>query len=269
MKFPKPRVTMNEWLFDPSPFLSSFGIFSRRSRLFSFSRTRVSLVQSAVHIPIQLGIITFPTIRGISATPVDPGDQTGDRTLEKRRDQQVIFNPCPEFLGGMRARQSSQSLRCGGVTSTKGVCDKLWLGRLQDDRCYAQGGCVSFYLCIPDSYYANGPSIAVQFIGIQFPDTYGLPKQKCSDLDCGGDVYFPGFCENILVSGAQGPGCPKPGCGMFCQCDPTTDVGPPASISSSLPETTTSFRLNGTKTASLRSSVSGALFKSSSATCWW
>lgn len=47
------------------------------------------------------------------------------------------------------------------------------------------------------------------------PESYGLPMQKCSEPRCGGDVYYEGICDNILVSGAQGPGCPKGGCGKF------------------------------------------------------
>ena len=216
-----------------------------------------------MHILFQLWI-TLATTWGIVATPVTPGHQADDRALKEKRNQQVIFNPCPEFFGGMKARQSCQSLRCGGDTRIKGVCDKLWLGGLQDDRCYAQGGCGSFCLCVPDTYYATGPSVAVQFIGIQCPETYGLPKRKCSDPECGGNVYFPGFCDNILVSGAQGPGCPKPGCGQFCQCDPTND-GPSTSTSSNLLETTTSFWLNGTTTVTVRSLLLAPRFESSSA----
>ena len=220
-----------------------------------------------MHVLLPLCII-FATTWGTIATPVDPGPRPGDHALEKRRaqqQQQVIFNPCPEFLGGMSARQSCQSIRCGGDTKIKGVCDKLWLGGLQDDRCWAQGGCGSFCLCIPNTYFANGPSVAVQFIGISCPETYGLPRQKCSDPQCGGNVYFPGFCDNVLVSGAQGPGCPKPGCGQFCQCDPSPDADPSSSISSSLPEPTTSFWLTGTTTVTVRSLVLGSLLKSSSA----
>lgn len=210
-----------------------------------------------MHILFRL-CIAFATTRSIIATPVDPGPDAGDRAL-KRRNQQVIFNPCPEFLGGMNARQSCQSFRCGGDTKIKGVCDKLWLGGLQDDRCYQQGGCGSFCLCVPDSRYANGPSVAVQFIGIQCPETYGNPKQKCSDPQCGGNVYFPGFCDNILVSGAQGPGCPRPGCGQFCECDPTDDTT--LSKSSSLPETSTSFWLTGTTTETVRPLVLSLVFQ--------
>lgn len=51
------------------------------------------------------------------------------------------------------------------------------------------------------------------------PERYGLPMQKCSDPKCGGDVYYKGICDNILVSGADGPGCPKGGCG---KCEPET-----------------------------------------------
>ena len=199
--------------------------------------------------------ITFATALGVIATPIDSGLEDGNQGLTKRRgrgNQQVIFNPCPEFLGGMSARQSCESRRCGGDTNIKGVCNNLWPGGLQDDRCYMNGGCGSFCLCIPDSRYANGPSVALQFIGIECPETYGLPKQKCSDPKCGGNVYFPGFCDNILVSGAQGPGCPKPGCGKFCQCDPTIETDSPASASSDLHETTTSFWLTGTTTATVR-----------------
>ena len=51
----------------------------------------------------------------------------------------------------------------------------------------------------------------------------------CSDPKCGGNVYYKGMCDNKLISGAQGPGCPRGGCGIYCKCDPSSaETDPPA-----------------------------------------
>lgn len=42
-------------------------------------------------------------------------------------------------------------------------------------------------------------------------------------------MYYKGVCDNKLISGAQGPGCLRDGCGIDCKCDPTSaDTNPPA-----------------------------------------
>lgn len=93
--------------------------------------------------------------------------------------------------------------------------------------CRAQGLCEIHCLCCPDLHY-NGPFKVIQFIGIFCLKSYGLPMQKCSDPKCGGDVYYKGICDNPLVSGAQGHGCPRGGCAIPCKCDPSPGEDPSA-----------------------------------------
>lgn len=150
-----------------------------------------------------------------------PKDSSG---LEKRQAQYII-NPCPEFFGNPPLYCSQ--IACGGDTKQRGICDKIRLNGLQEQRCRADGGCGTYCRCRPDTYF-NGPSYTVQYIGIFCPESYGLPLQKCSEASCGGDAYYEGICDNILVSGAQGPGCPKGGCGIFCRCDTTPEPDPPS-----------------------------------------
>lgn len=142
-------------------------------------------------------------------------------SIGKRANEQYIINPCPEFYGA--PIQYCQNFACGGDTKIKGVCDKIRLNNLQDRRCRFSGDCGDYCRCKPDRRFQSGPAFAVQCISIMCPQQYGLPMMKCSDPRCGGNVYDTGICDNILVSGCQGPGCPKPGCGVFCQCDPTPD----------------------------------------------
>ena len=146
-------------------------------------------------------------------------------SLEKRQAQ-YIMNPCPEFFDGNPPLYCSQPA-CGGDTKQRGICDNIRLNGLQEQRCRTDGGCGTYCRCRPDQY-ANGPSYTVQYIGIFCPESYGLPLQKCSEASCGGDAYYEGICDNILVSGAQGPGCPKGGCGIFCRCDTTPGPDPPS-----------------------------------------
>lgn len=35
-------------------------------------------------------------------------------------------------------------------------------------------------------------------------------------------MYYTGICDNLIISGAQGPGCPRGGCGIYCKCDPAS-----------------------------------------------
>lgn len=151
-----------------------------------------------------------------------PRDSSG---LEKRQAQYII-NPCPEFFNSNPPQYCSQT-GCGGDTKQRGICDNIRLNGLQERRCQLDGGCGTYCRCRPDEY-ANGPSYTVQYIGIFCPESYGLPLQKCSEPSCGGDAYYEGICSNILVSGAQGPGCPSGGCGIFCRCDTSPGPDPPS-----------------------------------------
>lgn len=151
-----------------------------------------------------------------------PKDSSG---LEKR-EAQYIINPCPEFFNNNPPQYCSQAA-CGGDTKRRGICDNIRLNGLQEQRCRFNGGCGTYCRCRPDDY-SNGPSRTVQYIGIFCPESYGLPLQKCSERSCGGDAYYEGICSNILVSGAQGPGCPKGGCGIFCKCDSSPGPDPPS-----------------------------------------
>ena len=158
------------------------------------------------------------------------------RHLEKRGDQYII-NPCPEFLG--LPKQKCGQSPCGKDT-VRGICDNIRLNGLQDQRCRNSGGCGDYCLCVPqpDARYAQvAPARPIQFIGIMCPEQYGLPKFKCSDPKCGGDSQYPGYCDKILVSGAQGAGCRSPGCGVYCDCD--NSPGPSASNSVTLTANTT------------------------------
>lgn len=151
-----------------------------------------------------------------------PRDFSG---LEKRQAQYII-NPCPEVFDGNPPQYCSQAA-CGGDTKERGICDNIRLNGLQERRCQLDGGCGTYCRCRPDQY-TNGPSTTVQYVGIFCPESYGLPLQKCSENSCGGDAYYEGICSNILVSGAQGPGCPKGGCGIFCRCDTLPGPDPPS-----------------------------------------
>ena len=151
-----------------------------------------------------------------------PKDSSG---LAKRQAQYII-NPCPEIFDGNPPQYCSQTA-CGGDTKERGICDNIRLNGLQEQRCRLDGGCGTYCRCRPDEY-TTGPSLTVQYIGIFCAESYGLPLQKCSEPSCGGDAYYEGICSNILVSGAQGPGCPKGGCGIFCRCDTSPGPDPPS-----------------------------------------
>lgn len=201
-----------------------------------------------MHFLLQICILLITAWR-ITGSPAVPSNHGIDHQALEKRDQ-FIINPCPEVLEGWSGLQFCESKQCGGDTKIRGVCDNIRLNGLQDQRCYFEGGCGSYCRCNPWDSYApaegNGPSVSVQYVGIECPATYGLPLQKCSDPKCGGNQYRRGFCDNILVSGAQVPFCPKPGCGIFCQCDPTND-GAEYSGTRHLPEASTIW-LTGTTT---------------------
>ena len=167
-----------------------------------------------------------------------------DLPSERRvNNDQYIINPCPEFYGD--PIQYCQDRACGGDTKIKGMCDEIRLNGLQDQRCRFSKDCGDYCRCKPDRRFQSGPAYAVQCIQIMCPQQYGLPMMKCSDPRCGGDVYDTGICDNVLVSGCQGPGCPKPGCGVFCQCDPTSD--PSSTYRLDLPTANVTW-LTGTET---------------------
>lgn len=143
------------------------------------------------------------------------------RDLETRNDQYII-NPCPEFFGLPKQKCGDQP--CGRDSKTRGVCDNIRLNGLQDQRCRFSKDCGDYCLCVPafnPGYAQVAPAHPVQFIGIMCPEQYGLPKQKCSDPRCGGDSYYPGYCNNKLASGAQPAGCGSISCahGVYCDCD--------------------------------------------------
>ena len=146
--------------------------------------------------------------------------------LEKRQAQYIV-NPCPEFFDDTPPQYCSQ-IACGGDTKQRGICDNIRLNGLQEQRCRLDGGCGTYCRCRPDEYANIGPSYTVQYISIFCPESYGLPLQKCSEPLCGGDAYYEGVCSNILISGAQGSGCPSGGCGIFCLCDTSPGSDPPS-----------------------------------------
>lgn len=166
------------------------------------------------------------------------------RDLGKRNDQYII-NPCPEFLDLPKQKCGQQP--CGRDSKIRGICDNIRPNGLQDQRCRFAGGCGDYCLCVPPpnpGYAQVAPAYPIQFIGIMCPEQYGLPKQKCSEPKCGGDTNYPGYCNNKLVSGAQGPGCGSPGCGIYCDCDNSPGIVP--SVSWTLTANTT--WLSGTAT---------------------
>lgn len=144
-----------------------------------------------------------------------------ERGVLKPRQAQFIVDPCPEFFGDAPAFCSDS--KCGGDTVQKGICDGKRLNGLQNRWCQQQGGCGVHCKCQPDRG-RTGPSKVGQWIGIFCPESYGDPTKKCDQ--CGGDAYFKGYCDDILVSGAQGPGCPKGGCGIICKYDDTPGPDP-------------------------------------------
>lgn len=210
----------------------------------------------AMHFLLQLCIL-FTTAWNISGKPVIPSSHEVDhQALQERNQVQIILNPCPEDIEGGDGIQFCETKQCGGDTNITGVCNNIRLNGPQDRRCQFVGGCGSYCRCIPWSSYApvfgNGPSVSVQCIGIECPETYGLPLQKCSAPSCGGSTASPGWCNNVLVTGCQVPFCPKPGCGTICRCDPNDDDQPPPS--SDIPNATTIW-LSGTTTETVRGLV--------------
>ena len=194
----------------------------REQRSRSSKKMMGTFLGSAVLVNLFLCIVDSQNLDSFVHSHHMPRDSSG---FEKRQAQYII-NPCPEVFAGNLPQYCSQTA-CGGDQNERGICDKIRLNGLQERRCQFDGGCGTYCRCRPDEY-ANGPSVTVQYIGIFCPESYGLPLQKCSEPSCGGDAYYEGICSNILVSGAQGRGCPPGGCGIFCRCDPSPGPDPPS-----------------------------------------